>query len=198
LSDIDALAVVGVEQKGNGHMEKKRDTRITVDLLEHKQAWLDYCEANGTTPSAAFRQIVQSLLTKQAAAPALAVASEEPEKATVRKKISLTPSEAAHVEAVALAEGFSSTRWIVALIRARLTRTAQFGQDEFVALDQSNMHLLRIGRNLNQIARALNTSPEHHHVVRVEAIEKLAATIKAHVTTTSNLVASNLFRWRIK
>lgn len=179
-------------------MEKKRDTRITVDLLEHKQAWLDYCEARGTTPSAAFRQIVQSLLTKQGEPPALAVAADEPEKATVRKKISLTPSEAAHVEAVAQAEGFSSTRWIVGLIRARLTHTPQFGQQELEALGQSNSQLLKIGRNLNQVARALNTSPEAHRAFNVEAIEKLDGWIRNHAKAVSGTIAANVQRWRIK
>lgn len=179
-------------------MEKKRDTRITVDLLENKQAWLDYCEARGTTPSAAFRQIVQSLLTKQSDPPALAVAADEPEKATVRKKISLTPSEAAHVEAVAQAEGFSSTRWIVALIRSRLTQAPQFGQQELEALAQSNLQLLKIGRNLNQVAKALNTSPEAHRAFKVDAIEKLQGWIERHAKTVSAAMTANLDRWRIK
>ncbi|WP_062791449.1 plasmid mobilization relaxosome protein MobC [Aquitalea pelogenes] len=179
-------------------MEKKRDTRITVDLLENKQAWLDYCEARGTTPSAAFRQIVQSLLNKQGEPPALAVASGEPEKATVRKKISLTPSEAAHVEAVAHAEGFSSTKWIVGLIRSRLTHTPQFGQQELETLSESNLQLLKIGSNLNQIARALNTSPEAHRAVKIEAIEKLDGWIRNHAKTVSEAMAANVHRWRIK
>ncbi|MBN6206123.1 plasmid mobilization relaxosome protein MobC [Ralstonia pickettii] len=179
-------------------MEKKRDTRITVDLLEHKQAWLDYCEARGTTPSAAFRQIVQSLLTKQGEPPALAVASDEPEKATVRKKISLTPSEASHVEAVAQAEGFSSTRWIVALIRSRLTQAPQFGQRELELLAESNYQLLKIGSNLNQITKALNTSPEAHRAVKVEAIEKLDGWIRNHAKTVSAAITANVARWRIK
>ena len=179
-------------------MDKKRDTRITVDLLEHKQAWLDYCEANGTTSSAAFRQIVQSLLAKQDQAQALTIADNDPEKATVRKKISLTPSEAERVESVAKVEGFSSTRWIVALIRARLTGTPQLGQQELEALAQSNLQLLKIGRNLNQVARALNTSPEAQRTFRVDGIEKLHGLIERHAKAVSAAMTANTDRWRIK
>lgn len=184
-------------------MEKKRDSRITVDLLEHKQAWLDYCESHGTTPSAAFRQIVQTVLRKQTGQSSTGllpgpVAVDEPEKATVRKKIGLTPSEAERVEVAASAEGFSPTRWIVALIRAKLTGKPQFGQQELEALMQSNMRLLQIGRNLNQLAKALNTSPEHEHRVRVEMIERLTSDIKDHAQVVSNEMAANVERWRLK
>ncbi|MDB0516273.1 MobC family plasmid mobilization relaxosome protein [Ralstonia solanacearum] len=179
-------------------MEKKRDTRITVDLLEHKQAWLDYCESHGTTPSAAFRQIVQSLLRAQPEAPSLTIVDHEPEKATVRKKISLTPSEVEQIEAVASAEGFSSSRWIVALIRARLTGTPQPGQQELEALARSNWQLLRIGRNLNQIAKALNSSPHDRTVYRIELIEETDALIREHAKVVSDLMTANIARWRIK
>lgn len=180
-------------------MEKKRDTRITVDLLEHKQAWLDYCAANGTTPSAAFREIVVRLTANRSdTAAARPVAEGEPEKQTVRKKIGLTSSESARIDEIAAAEGFSSTKWIIALIRAKLTGLPQFGQEELVALDQSNLRLLQAGRNLNQLARALNTSPEHRHLFRVELIEKLSAAFKEHAVHVSNLMTANVERWRIK
>lgn len=180
-------------------MEKKRDTRITVDLLEYKQAWLDYCAANGTTPSAAFREIVARLTTRQGAnTGARLLASDKPEKATVRKKIGLTPSEAERIEAIAAEFGFSSTKWIVALIRSKLTGTPQFGQQELELLGRSNLHLLSIGRNLNQLAKALNTSPEERHLYRVELIERLQASIKEHTRKVAAAMLENIERWRIK
>lgn len=180
-------------------MEKKRDTRITVDLLEHKQAWLDYCAANGTTPSAAFREIVVRLTANRSdTAAARPVADHEPEKQAVRKKIGLTSSESARIDEIAAAEGFSATKWIIALIRAKLTRTPQFGQAELEALARSNLHLLRIGRNLNQLAKALNTSPEARRSYRIELIEKLQAAIERHTKSVSNAMTANIDRWRIK
>src|SRR6476620_4622610 len=106
-------------------MEKKRDTRLTVDLLAYKQPWLDWCKTQGLAPSDAFRQVVACLVSRQAGGASIVqglaeIEQGQPEKPTVRKEVSLTPSELSIVEAIATAEGFSVTKWIVALIRARL------------------------------------------------------------------------------
>jgi hypothetical protein len=123
---------------------------------------------------------------------------DQPEKITVRRKIGLTRSEANRLEQIASAEGFSAAKWIVALIRARLTSTAQFGQAELEALAESNLRLLAIGRNLNQVARALNTSVENRRVYRVEMIEALSHEINRHTRLVSNQMAANVERWRIQ
>ncbi len=186
-------------------MGTKRASRITVDLLGHKQAWLDLCKRSGTTPSDAIRSAVGLILAREkrrAMSIALSdfrpVAVGQPEKIMVRKKIGMTRSEANVVEMMASAEGFSSAKWIVALIRARLTDTAQFGQAELEALAESNLRLLSIGRNLNQVARALNTSPEERHVYRVEMIEALRREISEHTRHVSIQMTANIERWRIK
>lgn len=126
------------------------------------------------------------------------VEPHEPERPTKRKEIALTASELARVEAIAMAEGFSVSKWLSALVRARLTGSPQFGQQEFEQLDRSNMLLLRIGRNLNQVAKALNTSPHERRVYRVELIEELEAVIEKHTTLVSEAIASNIERWRLK
>jgi hypothetical protein len=84
------------------------------------------------------------------------------------------------------------------LIRARLTGTAQYGQRELELLDRSNMRLLAIGRNLNQVAKALNASPADYSLYRVELIEDLQKTIKEHTRTVSDAIAANVNRWRIE
>lgn len=178
-------------------MEKKRDTRVTVDLLAYKQPWLDWCEAQGLRPADAFRKIVARLVSRSTAAPGTIV-SDAPETPTARREVKLTPSEDKALEALAAAEGFSPTKWIVSLIRARLTGTAQYGQRELELLDRSNMRLLAIGRNLNQVAKALNASPADYSLYRVELIEDLQKTIKEHTRTVSDAIAANVSRWRIE
>ena len=177
-----------------------RPNIVSIDLQDYKKPWLDWCRAQDANPSEAFRQIVKRLV-KQAPAPAIAqgkIAPDEPEKPTTRKEVALTPSELVRVEAISEAEGFSVTKWIVALIRARLTGTAQFGQRELELLARSNVHLLAIGRNLNQIAKALNTTPNDRSVYRVAMIEELEATIKTHAMVVSNAMTANVERWKIK
>lgn len=186
-------------------MGSKRASRITVDLLGDKQAWLDLCKRSGTTPSDAIRSAVGLILAREARRTSAVteldfrqIEVSQPEKITVRKKIGLTRSEATYIEQIASAEGFSSAKWIVALIRARLTNTAQVGQSELEALAQSNLRLLAIGRNLNQVARALNTSPEERHVYRIEMIEALRREISEHTRHVSIQMTANIERWKIK
>jgi hypothetical protein len=180
-----------------------RNTRVTVDLLGYKQPWLDWCETQAVTPSDAFRRVVARLVANKGDAgrtdqTLAGTVDGEPEKPTARKEITLTASEMAHVEALAAAEGFSATKWIVALIRARLTGTGQYGQRELELLAQSNLQLLAIGRNLNQVARALNSTPQDRTVYRIALIDALRVHIKAHTKLVSNAMAANVHRWRIK
>jgi len=104
----------------------------------------------------------------------------------------------ARVESLAAAEGFLTTKWIVALIRARLTGTGQYGQRGLELLVESNLQLLAIGRNVNQVARALNSTPQDRTVYRIALIDALRAHIKAHTKLVSNAMAANVHRWRIK
>ncbi len=186
-------------------MGTKRASRITVDLLGDKQAWLDLCSRSGTTPSDGIRSAVRLILAREAQRAASVtepdfrpIAAEQPEKISVRKKVGLTRSEADRIEEIAAAEGFSSAKWIVALIRAQLTKTAQFGQSELEALTESSLRLVQIGRNLNQIARALNMFPDERHLYRVEMIEALSRVISEHTKHVSHQITANIARWRIK
>ena len=130
-----------------------RPNRINIDLQEYKQPWLDYCKALGVTPSAAFRQIVAKLTR---GLPAARPMVQEAMSKKVRVELRLTKGEITTANEIARHEGFSLTRWFVALIHARLYATPQLGQCELEALARSNMQMLAIGRNLNQFARAAN------------------------------------------
>lgn len=177
-------------------MDKKRDTRVTVDLLNYKKPWLDWCQQQGLQPGDAFRKVVARLTARSAAGGA--IRADAPEKPTVRREIKLTISEAERLDELAALEGFSPTKWVVSMIRARLTGTAQYGQRELELLDRSNMRLLAIGRNLNQVAKALNASPADYSLYRVELIEELQRAIKDHTRTVSDAIAANVNRWRIE
>lgn len=131
-----------------------RPNRINIDLQNYKQLWLDYCKAHGTTPSAAFRLIVAKLTSKGVLLPALVEAEGKAKKRRVG--VRLTKAEIAKAGAIAQREGFSPSRWIVALINARLDGTPQLGQRELETLARLNMQMLAIGRNLNQLAKAAN------------------------------------------
>jgi len=184
---------------------KGRPTQVTMDLLAYKQPWLDWCRASGVTPSDGLRQIVARLVTGQGRATTSPIAARpapgaptKDERPTVRKEISLTAAELAQVEALAHEEGFSVSRWLVATVRARLTGTRPLGQRELEVLRQSNAQLLAVGRNLNQIAKALNQTPQDRSFYSVAQVEALGAQIKAHSVAVANVMAEDLRRWRTR
>lgn len=172
-----------------------RPNRINIDLGVYKRPWLQYCRERKTTPSAAFRQIV-ALLLKSEVSPA--VENVEPASAKkVRKQITLTAEEASFVDECAHAEGYSSTRWLIALLQARMRNGAQFGQYELEALGRSNLALLTIGRNLNQVARSLNACSRVPDDIGV-SITQIETTIRSHTAHVSQAILRNLERWNAK
>jgi hypothetical protein len=100
---------------------------------------------------------------------------QEARSKKLRVELRLTKGESAAANAIARHEGFSLTRWIVALINARLYATPQLGQRELETLAQSNMQMLAIGRNLNQLARAANAGVSITGAGGAEIIQALRA-----------------------
>ena len=93
-------------------------------------------------------------------------------------------------------ERCSQRRWVVDAIRAGLTREPQFGMKEIEALGESNYQLLSIGRNLNQVAKAMNEG--RRDSVTIESIERLRQIIDAHTDKVSGAIRASLERWNIE
>ena len=104
----------------------------------------------------------------------------------------------AEIKRRAAGEHMKPARWLVGLIRAHLTRAPQFGDAELSALSQSNAALRALGRNLNQVAKALNTSPHERSLYKVGLIEELDRAVKSHAETVSKLLAANIERWGVR
>lgn len=178
----------------------KRPNTISADLGPLKQPWLAWCAKQKLQPSEALRQVLAKVLQGElpVSGSGGTEVRERREKPRVRVELHLTESEHRTLNALARAEGFRVTKWIVALIRARLIGQPQFGQAELAALARSNQQLLAIGRNLNQIAKALNTSPQDRKSFRVYLITELSRRIQDHTKLVSNVMRSNLERWSIR
>ncbi|MDB5916491.1 MAG: hypothetical protein JWR40_725 [Massilia sp.] len=114
----------------------------------------------------------------------------------IRREILLARSELSEAEAIASREGFSLTRWIVALISARPDATPQLGQREIEVLARSNLQMLAIGRNLNQIARAANAGSFKGRSGSADAIEELHSAVMQHARQVVKAISANVARWR--
>ena len=55
-----------------------------------------------------------------------------------------------------------------------------------------------LGRNLNQIAKVLNTAPQNRTVFRVEVITELSRVIQAHTKKVSDVLRGTVERWQLQ
>ena len=101
------------------------------------------------------------------------------------------------LEVEAAAMGLSRTQWSVALIRRRLHDRPQFSRPEALALIEVRRELRRIGVNINQIARALNTAVMDGVVLDLELAQLGAfqAEISAWVDALGEAFEGNLAYW---
>jgi hypothetical protein len=178
----------------------KRTTTVTVDLGELKAPWQAWCQVQGITPSHALRNALWQAMDRRATrapAPRLRVTPRK-ERATARIELNLTTSELAALKKMAGHEGYVPTKWLVAMVRTKLTGQPHVGQSELERLTRSNQQLLALGRNLNQIAKVLNTSPQHQVAFRVEVITELSRVIQAHTKKVSDLLRGTVERWHIQ
>ena len=74
----------------------------------------------------------------------------------IKPSLKLNSVETAFLREAADQADMSISAFIRFALQSHLTKTASLNNEEVTALYQSNFQLLRIGRNLNQIARACN------------------------------------------
>ncbi len=179
---------------------RKRPNRLNVDLQGYKDPWVKLCQTRGVTPSDAIRELIARELVKDEGGQSnwKAVQDSPDDGERIRKEIRFTQSEYEAAEKLAFQEGLPFTRWVVSLVRARLTGSPQFTQPELEELAKSNLRLLALGRNLNQIARALNSTPHDREAYRLDLVEEIAAAVKSHAKKVATVMSANVNRWKLK
>ncbi|WP_312405805.1 MobC family plasmid mobilization relaxosome protein, partial [Brevundimonas sp.] len=119
---------------------------------------------------------------------------------TGRLALRLDPADLAALEAEAASRGHSRTQWAVSLIRARLYRRPQFTRSEAMTIVEVQRELRRIGVNINQIARALNTAVMDGTVLELEVaqLDAFSHEIRAHLTGIRDAIRGDLAYWSIE
>lgn len=181
---------------------EKKSSILSVRLgVSTKQRWETYCAELGKAPSTAIKEAIEHQLeaaAKLPKPPPLKQTAQVPDgEPKVRFEILLTLSEKAALLDRANLERCSQRRWAIDAIRAGLTREPQFGMKEIDALGESNYQLLAIGRNLNQVAKAMNEG-RRRSAVTIESIERLRQIIDAHTDKVSDAIRASLERWNLE
>ena len=180
----------------------KENPYLNVYLGPLKKGWAEYCNTLGKKPGAALKEAIQQQLEKNNREPIkqpepLRQTREAPDSESKQRfEILLTPSEKAAIEERASLERCSQRRWIIDAIRAGLTREPQFAMKEIETLGESNYQLLAIGRNLNQIAKAMNEGRQD--AVTSASIQQIRQLIDVHTEKVSIAIRASLERWDIE
>lgn len=139
------------------------------------------------------RTIMEAAAEAPLPAPEPGPTSAKSAKLTLR----LSYDDMARLEAEAARAGLLRTQWAAALIRRRLHGRLQLTPPEAMALIGVRRELHRIGVNINQIARALNTAVMEGAVLDLEIAQlaAFAAEIRGHLGGLDDAFAGNLAYW---
>lgn len=168
----------------------KTETRLTAS---EKKAWMGFCKEKQISEATMLRKMIMRVTEGQVPIKSL---EYNPAAKTNQIKIRLNDAGLAALDAKASKEGYCNrTGWTTAVVLAALHREPVLTDSEISALRESNREMAAIGRNLNQIARALNIDFRESDKLKHEDIEKLAERIEHHKEQVSALLSRNMSRW---
>ena len=162
--------------------------RIPDDVAAHLSA----VAASEGGKSALLRRLITDVLNASPARIA-PLPVGRPQKITVRFR----ESEMRQLAEVSHQRGMTRTGWIVALVRSRLGSPVQHSPEEHAALRAIVRELNRIGGNINQIARAANTSVLQRRTVEpdLSAIQEAKLVIETELAQLRNALNGNADYW---
>jgi hypothetical protein len=114
--------------------------------------------------------------------------------------VRLDPAEAAFVAIEAERMDLPRATWVAALVRRRSQRQPTFSRGDGLALDGVRREIRRIGVNVSQIARALNTAVMEGRPSDTEltAIEDLRRELRGYMGALGQAFAGNLAYWDVE
>ncbi|MBS0412691.1 MAG: plasmid mobilization relaxosome protein MobC [Proteobacteria bacterium] len=116
----------------------------------------------------------------------------------LRLMVRLRAEDAAAVAAEARAMGLRPSTWVAALVSHRVRGRPRFRPPEEDALLAIHSEVHRIGVNVNQIARALNTAILEGQVLDLELsyLDALRGELRAHLASLREAFEGNLAYWQ--
>ena len=177
------------------------DGRITFRTAL-KQDWEQYCLQSGMSSSEVVRQLISKLLTggteleRVLNIPKGGIPPDKNNQAKHRVEIRLTTQEYDKLIEHAQQTGFSPAKWLVTLVRYQFIRHTPLTVLELDKLDERLYQVRMIGRNLNQVARALNSHELHpSQVDLMPTLQLLMQNIEAEKQALRTIACHNLDRW---
>lgn len=169
-------------------------TRVTGEV---KAAFSARAAAHSLSEAALLETIVASFLRLDHAAPP-AHGAPCPGYGGARTRdvhVRLLPSEYEALERLSAMRHWKRSTYLGHLIRTHLNGQPRFSDDEMLALRHIVAQLSALGRNVNQIARALGASPAPASLAMALPLRELKALIDEERAGVKDLIRSNLTSW---
>ena len=115
------------------------------------------------------------------------------EQRNQRHVIRVSKSISMQLAELAKANGMTLNRYLVMLIHEHLNKEPTLTANEVAAVQHSNYQLYKLGVNLNQIAKALNSQQRTN--LSSQLITELQETINKHFTTVGSLIQKSKERY---
>ena len=93
------------------------------------------------------------------------------------------------------AKGMATSRWIAALVQSNIAKNPVMADQELNNLKASIRELNAIGRNINQMARALNESRNNTDKVNLDTLYLLGNSLKRNLSAVRELVRASQKVW---
>jgi len=141
--------------------------------------------------------VLRRLIVDWAAGPRPATVPARRFATEARVMVRLSAPDAAALDQEVAILGMRRASWIASLVRRRLRGRPSLERREELAVFAVQGELRRIGVNINQIARALNTAVLEGRVLDLELdeVRALGREIRAHMTAIGEAFAGNLAYW---
>jgi len=151
-------------------------------------------EREQITESALVRELLETMLRRSAAEGFPKLEALEKVSRDARLSVRLAPEDRILLCDRATARGMPSATYVSVLVRSHLRNLAPLPKEELLALKRSVAELGVIGRNLNQIARALNQGGKYSGPGRedLKAMLRVAEGLRDHVKA---LLRANQISW---
>jgi Bacterial mobilisation protein (MobC) len=162
---------------------------------EAKERFAAVARHQGLSDSALLKRLVELMLQGASVAEVPNPAAEDRGSRGSRFTVRIRPDDQLLLRERAAARGMAAATYVSVLTRAHLRGLAPLPKAEFLALEKSVSELSRLGRNINQIARAANrgervtaSGPDYFR-----AILTICEALRVH---TKALLQANLKSWQ--
>lgn len=163
-----------------------------------KQDFKDLATKRGVSESELLRSVVEAETRQASAQPAQGMAPIQPVGSNAdldRMTVRMPGFVLDGAKERARTQGMAPSRWVAALVQSNLTAQPVMTDAEVEALLASNRELAAVGRNLSQVARALNATGLEVDRAHLEALTELNAAVTSNRSEIRRLVRASRQAW---